>query len=161
MSKITSKVKVCSRCKVEKPVSEFGQYRAKLKKKTVLRHWAACKECRREHDRKRGRESKKWFVEKYGCTCVKCRISKHYLIEPHHLDPSKKEFSILQMIFTTDAQKKRCEEEMKKCILLCVQCHREYHTMNRVANAAGFLLDTYTYLDMTEQDVDAFFEKYW
>ena len=41
-----------------------------------------------------------------------------------HKDPSKKEFTI----GTKNIGFKRLSEEIKKCILLCANCHRELHS---------------------------------
>ena len=49
-------------------------------------------------------------------TCVKA-------LEFHHIDPSKKDFTISSDNFKL----KEAIEESKKCILICANCHRELH----------------------------------
>ena len=56
--------------------------------------------------------------------CEKCGYDKCIkALEFHHLDPSKKDFTISNDHFRL----KDAVEESKKCILLCANCHRELH----------------------------------
>lgn len=59
-----------------------------------------------------------------GC-CQNCNYNNSlYALEFHHLDPFKKKYTI------TDYLLKPLEEqieELKKCVLLCSNCHRAYH----------------------------------
>lgn len=58
-----------------------------------------------------------------GC-CEKCGYDKCIkALEFHHLDPSKKDFTISNDHFKL----KDAIEESKKCILICANCHRELH----------------------------------
>jgi len=43
----------------------------------------------------------------------------------HHLDSSEKDFGISSRGYTRSW--KRVQEELKKCVLLCANCHREVH----------------------------------
>jgi hypothetical protein len=66
-----------------------------------------------------------------GC-CQICNYKKcNAALELHHLDPSIKEFSFGKTMSSPKAWSKICAE-LKKCILLCSNCHREVH--NGVAN---------------------------
>ena len=59
-----------------------------------------------------------------GGTCERCGYNKCIkALEFHHLDPSKKDFTISNDHFKL----KEAVEESKKCILLCANCHRELH----------------------------------
>lgn len=53
--------------------------------------------------------------------CGYCKCSK--ALEFHHLDSSKKDFTISNDNFKL----KDAIDEAKKCILLCANCHRELH----------------------------------
>lgn len=62
--------------------------------------------------------------EKMGGGCFRCGYHKCLkAIEFHHLDPSKKDFTISNDHFKLE----EAIEESKKCILLCANCHRELH----------------------------------
>lgn len=55
---------------------------------------------------------------------VRCGYNKCLkALEFHHLDPSQKDFTISNDHFKL----KEAVEESKKCILLCSNCHKEFH----------------------------------
>lgn len=59
-----------------------------------------------------------------GGKCVRCGYNKcSSALEFHHLDPSKKDFTISNSQFRL----KDGVEESKKCVLLCSNCHKELH----------------------------------
>ena len=59
-----------------------------------------------------------------GGACEKCGYHNCLkALEFHHLDPTKKDFTISNEYFKL----KDAVEESKKCILLCSNCHRELH----------------------------------
>lgn len=62
--------------------------------------------------------------EKSGGKCQRCGYNKSLVaLDFHHIDSSKKDFTISDDNFRLiDAVK-----EIKKCILICSNCHREYH----------------------------------
>jgi hypothetical protein len=57
--------------------------------------------------------------------CVKCGDKRHYVIDFHHLDPSKKDIAM------SDGSIKQIMKEKDKCILLCSNCHREFHYLEK------------------------------
>ena len=61
-----------------------------------------------------------------GGKCVICQYSKCLsALEFHHTNPEKKEFGISYMVSRFSIEKML--EEIKKCILVCANCHREIH----------------------------------
>lgn len=72
------------------------------------------------------RERKKQkAVEFLGGKCQLCGYDKHYkMLEFHHLDPNEKDFAISSK---TSWGFSRIEDELKKCAVLCPNCHREVH----------------------------------
>lgn len=60
-----------------------------------------------------------------GDKCCICGYNKtNNALEFHHMDPTKKDFSLSQKSNISFA---RAKEEIKKCILVCANCHREIH----------------------------------
>ena len=56
--------------------------------------------------------------------CQRCGYNKCIsALEFHHTDPTKKEFTISNDHFKL----KEVMKEIKKCILICSNCHKEYH----------------------------------
>lgn len=73
---------------------------------------------------KRRIELRKKALETKGSVCEKCHYNKyHGALHFHHLDPSEKSFTIS----STSKPWAEIEEEIKKCILICSNCHAEAH----------------------------------
>ena len=65
-------------------------------------------------------------VDATGGACVGCgRMRPVDALEFHHIDPLTKEFGISTEGIRRDWDK--IEAELKKCVLLCANCHREVH----------------------------------
>ncbi|CAM0013234.1 HNH endonuclease [Vibrio phage D239] len=59
--------------------------------------------------------------------CERCGYDKCFAaLDFHHVDPSKKEYQVGQF-FRSRRSKSVVIKELKKCILLCANCHREEH----------------------------------
>lgn len=70
------------------------------------------------------RKKKLDAVEKFGGKCQICGYNKCInALEFHHLEDKKESPSFIIMRWSW----KRACEELKKCILLCANCHREIH----------------------------------
>ena len=69
--------------------------------------------------------AKEIAVQQLGGKCIRCNNDKIYVLDFHHKDPKEKEFTIGS---TSSAL---CfnmyKEEVKKCVLFCANCHREFH----------------------------------
>jgi hypothetical protein len=72
---------------------------------------------------------KKWLkkiraINQLGKKCTNCNDTDIKHLSFHHLDPNKKETGINEILGNSW---KKIEEEIKKCILLCHNCHAEHH----------------------------------
>lgn len=56
------------------------------------------------------------------CECGESHIA---VLDFHHIDPSQKEFSVAVLLRLSDWSK--IETEIKKCKLVCSNCHRKHH----------------------------------
>lgn len=69
------------------------------------------------------------LIKVFGSKCCICGFDKwQSALEFHHVNPEEKEFGI-----TVDTATKAIEKqlaEMKKCILVCANCHRGIHSNN-------------------------------
>lgn len=73
---------------------------------------------------KRRRVLKLKAVELMGGKCKLCGYDKHPgVLEFHHVDPSQKSFGIGEDGCSRSWAK--IQAELKKCVLLCANCHRE------------------------------------
>lgn len=65
------------------------------------------------------------MVEAFGSKCGVCSYNKCvHALEFHHLDPSQKEFGFAKRWSRAWA---KLVVELQKCVLLCSNCHKEYH----------------------------------
>ena len=82
----------------------------------------------------RARLHKKEIVKMMGGGCVLCGYNKNIAaLDFHHLDPSQKDYSPRGLM-----RKKSIDEimnEIRKCILVCKNCHAEIHHPMESGNA--------------------------
>lgn len=72
-------------------------------------------------------KTKEKIVLAMGGKCQICGYDKcSDALELHHIDPSKKELSFSR-VRANPISIQKISEELKKCILLCSNCHREIH----------------------------------
>lgn len=140
------KTKICSVCKVEKDESEF-LFRNKSK---GSRH-SACKYCYKtirkksyesnksyyiEKSKKRSNDISDWFLNiKSKLKCEVCGFSHVACLDFHHINGDDKELEVSTLVHS--GNKKRILEEIKKCVVLCSNCHRIHHFNERRGNLAG------------------------
>lgn len=110
-------MKTCKDCNKNKPESEFykkGKY-----------PFSFCKICQHErnHQRKVSRRIK--VIKLMGGKCSRCGYDENYAaLDMHHKDPSTKELS------NQDIKERPWQlvvAEIKKCVLLCKNCHTAHH----------------------------------
>ena len=72
---------------------------------------------------------RKGYREKLGSKCQVCGYNKCLsALHFHHIDPKAKKFPISEVM--TGGRKRseqEIEEEIKKCVLVCANCHTEIH----------------------------------
>ena len=143
------KTKVCNKCGKALPMTDEYFYKSKG------RYRSQCKECENKHHKEyyethkeertqynryyyarkknqnfryyceRRKLKRDEFLAKWRKPCQKCGEQRPYLIQFHHIDPTTKEFNV-----STSAGNKKTEiveEEVKKCVCLCSNCHDEFH----------------------------------
>jgi hypothetical protein len=125
-------MKTCSSCKQEKSFENF------LYDKSRNRYFSTCKKCAAiKTDNYRKKHPEKWrkntanhavkydklILEWKSQGCQKCRETRPHTIDAHHINPKEKNF----MVGTVRRGIKITTEELKKCIPLCSNCHRDFH----------------------------------
>lgn len=69
---------------------------------------------------------KERVVRALGGKCVICGYNRcQQALDVHHVDPNEKDFTIAA---NTNKAYALVSEEIRKCVLLCANCHREYHS---------------------------------
>jgi len=76
-------------------------------------------------DKQRRQNLKAKMVAAFGNKCCICGYDRCLsALELHHINPKEKGFSIGQRSVRAWS---KIVEELRKCILLCANCHAEYH----------------------------------
>lgn len=90
--------------------------------------WARCyPEKAREAQKKRRRNFKRELIDLRGAKCQVCGYDRCLpALDFHHIDKTNKSFSISDG-FRLRGNKKLVLAEIKKCVLLCSNCHHEVH----------------------------------
>lgn len=123
------KTKICKICGQEKPLSEFYT-RKKDENGNPISYSTECKQC--HCDREKGRyQLKKEFINSFKDECKKCGDIRTWVLDFHHKDPSEKDFTVAALKKTN---KDVIKQEIDKCIVLCANCHREFHYLNSYYN---------------------------
>lgn len=126
-------MKVCKTCGAEKPISEFQKTGVR---NGVQRYKVNCKECQGAYDRARYRRQRE-YLESLKLRCEKCGETRPEVLDFHHKDPAEKDYTIGRSpVRTVD----NLQREIKKCVVLCANCHREFHFLER---REGTLLKEY------------------
>ena len=96
---------------------EYNQNRIEKIKKYRIEH----SEENKVYLKKRYYETLSECIEKLGGECVKCGVKERLQFD--HIYPKNKSFEITRRLLMSD--RKKFEEELDKCQLLCYDCHRE------------------------------------
>jgi hypothetical protein len=99
---------------------------AKNPKEYASNHYQQNKNKYAERSKLARLRTKEWYNELMNTKfCEKCGESDIIVLEWHHVDPSKKDMSVADML--TRRGKQTILEEIDKCICLCTNCHRRLH----------------------------------
>lgn len=66
-----------------------------------------------------------WRAFKSTLRCTVCGFGHIAALDFHHTDPSQKDGNIHRLV--SNGQFKKVREEIKKCVVLCANCHRIHH----------------------------------
>jgi hypothetical protein len=75
-------------------------------------------------------EKAKWYLFKATLKCVDCGFGHVAAMDFHHEDPSTKIDSVHRLV--NSGKFALAQEEMKKCVVLCANCHRIRHYEERL-----------------------------
>lgn len=131
--------KICSRCKQEKDATQFNKKRKALS--------AYCKNCNIEINKEHYQSNKKAYADKRDLykadlrekyieykktlSCTDCGFSfKDYpsVCDFHHTEDNK-EFDVAEIVRYSWF---KFQQEIKKCVPLCANCHRIRHTKLKI-----------------------------
>jgi hypothetical protein len=134
-------MKNCYRCKKEKPLSEFYKNKHKPDGYQII-----CKKCRAVEQHKHYLKNKKYYKKlrekqrlerkqiideiKKNSKCIRCGLDNIIVLEFHHRDSDKKEDTISNIV-QNGWSIKRLLKELKKCDVICANCHKIIHHEKR------------------------------
>ena len=114
-------VKMCNTCK------EFKKYDEYYRHKKRGTFYTTCIDCTKIKEKIRYESRVKELQDyKESKGCKKCGETRPHTLDFHHLKPEDKKFTIAAST-RTGLGSKSLQEEIAKCILLCSNCHRDFH----------------------------------
>jgi DNA-directed RNA polymerase subunit RPC12/RpoP len=118
--------KICTKCGKELPITDFNW---RNKAKGTRR--SECKYCHSKYMKEAYAKKQKEIQDlKSQFKCAKCGDNRGYVLDFHHIDPSIKEEGVARMI-SNNYKLDKVYDEIKKCICLCANCHREFHYLEK------------------------------
>lgn len=117
--------KICSKCGKLLPIDQFNW---RDQNKGTRR--SECRQCHTKYMNEKYQE-KKDIVQnlKSQSKCAKCGENRPYVLDYHHIDPTKKEEGVARLVSNSSSLDK-VYQEIEKCVVLCANCHREFHYLN-------------------------------
>jgi hypothetical protein len=128
---MNKKLKKCNYCNKYYPEESFG---VALTTSDKVYRRNKCKDCYRKTKKELQKKYRLWIDEyKENKGCCKCGLNDYRVLEFHHKDGSKKEFSIAE-VSTKGYGLEKINKELEKCSVICANCHRKLHyqTKNRI-----------------------------
>lgn len=114
----------CKKCDSYLTLDNFWLSFNKKKQKSFLYHW--CKKCDVKEKRERIRTAKQNAVNIFGKKCFCCGYDKcNKALHFHHINPKEKKLKLARIFMDTSSRP--VYEELKKCIMVCSNCHEEIH----------------------------------
>jgi len=94
----------------------------------------------KEHRQKKNRESKaagkeRWRAFKSTLSCVQCGQNHPATLDFHHIERHPDNRKVNKLL--TNKAFKQAAEEIKKCLVLCANCHRIHHHNERLEKKKG------------------------
>lgn len=119
--------KICTKCGKELSIEEFNW---RDKKRGTRR--SECKYCHSKFMKEQYQKKKDALSKmKAEVGCAKCGDKREYVLDYHHINPDEKTSTIARL--TSNKYKLETTlAETKKCVVLCSNCHREFHYFNKI-----------------------------
>ena len=118
--------KICTKCGKELPLTDFHW---RNKAKGIKR--SECKYCHNDYMNQKNAQNREIVHNlKQNSCCAKCGENRWYVLDYHHINPEDKIKTVAKLMVhsSTDTTLK----EIDKCILLCRNCHAEFHYLNQL-----------------------------
>ena len=110
---------ICNKCELHKSPNDFYS-KSRLKCKSCLSSEAVVRGQKKEHRRRR-------HLNRYKvkCGCYRCGFNESpQALDLHHIDPETKSGTVSAMLTN---KLKDLISEVRKCVVICANCHRRLH----------------------------------
>ena len=114
------------------PYKDVSVRKSKHKEYSRNHYLGKYAERREQINARRQRLKREWDEFKCTLKCAKCSFSHPAALDFHHEDPTQKENVISNLV--SNGQFTKAYEEIKKCIVLCANCHRIHHYEEKSVN---------------------------
>jgi hypothetical protein len=120
-------VKTCTKCKLEKPLADFPirSGPSAIASNRDGKPYSHCRQCFRQHSNKYGKSNRSKNVKKLveflkEHPCVDCAEKDYLVLQFDHVTGVKRaNVSFIAKVYAW----KHVEEEIKKCVVRCANCH--------------------------------------
>lgn len=139
-------MKLCKSCGVKQ--SERGAFYWIMASNGKKYPVSECKRCfnircnknGRAKKRQRVRENMSYAIDKLGGVCAQCGLDNPATLVFHHVVPRNGDGTLTiskLKNYTGQNGRKRLDDELKKCVLLCSNCHLSLHKQLGTYSEAG------------------------
>ena len=126
----------CKECCEELPITSF--FKRGFNKQGHQQYDSRCKQCSKEHTKKYRkrhnprdlglRKIKCDYVEEIKTECAECGYNRcAAALDFHHINKETKVGGIAEFESNGKITLEMLKEEIRKCVVLCANCHRELH----------------------------------
>jgi hypothetical protein len=124
--------KHCYKCRQIKPIDLFFNDKARSDGKSTI-----CRKCssiRRMNNLKRQQVWMRYVVNRLKTItgCQSCGERDPEVLQFHHLDRAQKAFTVAHKVRANNTINGSLTAELRKCTVLCVNCHRKVHSKKLV-----------------------------
>lgn len=96
-------------------------------------------------------QEKRQTIEEYKASlaCEKCGDTRGYVLDFHHLDPAQKDNTVARLLAGTYSLD-TVYKEIDKCVVLCANCHREFHYLEKQKQKQK---ENFSFKDFLEENI--------
>lgn len=139
--------KICGICKKDLPETE--EFFATRERKGKITFQWQCRECQKDYRKQHYEKNKQKYINKAKINrqktidefkafkqtlkCNRCPENRWWVLDFHHIDPLEKDNQV--SVLVRKVSKERLMKEIKKCEVLCSNCHRDLHYQQKADNA--------------------------